>query len=90
MFDINKQCFIKAGDNGIMPRKPLRDWLTTDEAAQLLKISVPFMRVLIRTNKFPHSELIGRTWLHYRGDVEKLKAEREKHPPHPGRQKSLA
>ena len=72
-----------------MPRRPVRDWLTTEEAADFLGISISYMRTFLNSPSLPHSEMIPQGWLHYKGDLEKLKAEREKNPPRPGRPKRI-
>ena len=65
-----------------MAKTPVRDWLTTEEAAQILGVSPMRIRQLmddnIRPSVLPNSILVTRTWLHYRGDVERLKVRREK------------
>lgn len=63
-----------------MARKPERDWILSEEAADILGITgARFRDYLIpevREKYLSNSVLIGRTWLHYIGDVEKLKAYR--------------
>ncbi len=71
-----------------MPRRPVRDWYTTEEAAAFLGVSVARFRDFIAQRIFPHSEYVATCWLHYKGDLEKLKAEREKNPPRGGRKKT--
>lgn len=71
-----------------MPRRPIRDWYTTEEAARFLGVSVARFRDFIAQRIFPHSEYVATCWLHYKGDLEKLKAEREKNPPRGGRKKT--
>ena len=70
-----------------MPRKPNRDWLTTDEGAEFLGLSVSRFRDFINERILPHSEMTANGWLHYLGDLEKLKEYREKNPPPKGRKK---
>lgn len=70
-----------------MPRKPVRDWLTTEEAAAFIGVSIQRFRDFMTPAILPHSEPLTRGWLHYKGDLEKLKAEREKNPPRVGRKK---
>jgi len=70
-----------------MPRKPVRDWITTDEGAAFLGLSVSRFRDFIGGEFLPHSEMTANGWLHYLGDLEKLKEYREKNPPPKGRQK---
>lgn len=70
-----------------MPRKPVRDWLTTDEGAEFLGLSVSRFRDFINEKYLPHSEMTANGWLHYLGDLEKLKEYREKNPPSKGRQR---
>lgn len=70
-----------------MPRRPIRDWLSTDEAAAFIGVSVQRFRDFMVPYILPHSELLPMGWLHYKGDLEKLKAEREANPPKGGRRK---
>lgn len=75
----------------MMPRKPVRDWITSEEAALYLGITgARFRDYLVdesRAKFLPHSELITRTWLHYIGDVKKLKEYRETYPKKRNRKK---
>lgn len=68
-----------------MPRKPVRDWITSEEAASLLEISGArfrdFLVQEVRERYLPNSVLVTRTWLHYIGDVKRLKQLRENYPP---------
>ena len=68
-----------------MPRKPVRDWITSEEAAGVLGITGARFRDYlvkeVREKYLPNSVLITRTWLHYAGDVKKLKEIRENYPP---------
>lgn len=70
-----------------MPRRPVRDWLTTEEAAAFIGVSINRFRDFMNPQILPHSEELTRGWLHYKGDLEKLKAERERNPPRAGRKK---
>ena len=71
----------------MMPRRPVRDWYSTEEAAQFIGVSVQRFRDFMTPQILPHSEQLPSGWLHYLGDLEKLKREREKNPPHAGRKK---
>lgn len=66
---------------GRPPKEPVRDWITTEEAAEILEVTPvrfrQFMNDTIRPSILPHSVLVTRTWLHYIRDVEKLKAARD-------------
>ena len=68
-----------------MPRIPERNWLLTDEVADLLGVSSARIRQMLAPETqrilFPHSVLIRKIWLHYKGDVMKLKELYEKNPP---------
>lgn len=70
-----------------MPRKPVRDWITSEEAAALLGVTPSrfrnYLENAVREQLLPNSVQISRTWLHYKRDVERLKAAREaKQPRH--------
>lgn len=72
-----------------MAQRPKRDWITSEEAAQMIGISSArfrqFLEPSFREKVFPNSVLITRTWLHYIKDVQKFIAKREKDPPIRGR-----
>lgn len=67
-----------------MPRKPVRDWITSEEAAIMLGITGARFRDYlveqVRRVYLPNSVLVTRTWLHYIGDVQRLKAYRDTLP----------
>ena len=70
-----------------MPRKPVRDWITSEEAAAILGVTPSrfrnYLENAVREQLLPNSVQISKTWLHYKRDVEKLKAAREaKQPRH--------
>ncbi len=68
-----------------MARAPERNWILTEEAAALLGVTSGRMRQILSPESqkilLPHSVLVRNIWLHYVGDVMKLKAAREKDPP---------
>lgn len=72
-----------------MAQRPKRDWITSEEAAQMIGVSSArfrqFLEPSFREKVFPNSVLITRTWLHYIKDVQKFIAKREKDPPIRGR-----
>jgi len=65
-----------------MPRKPVRDWITTEEAAAYIGVTAArfrgYLELAIQRELLPNSAKAGKTWLHYIGDVKKLKEAREK------------
>lgn len=70
-----------------MPRKPVRDWLTTKEAAAYMGFSVAYLTYMARNGILPNSDLTDLGWLHLMSDLEKLAAERKANPPKRGRVK---
>ena len=64
-----------------MAKRAQRDWITNEEAAQLLGISRDhFFKTYCQ--RFPplNSVCVGRVWLHYLPDILKVKERRDKDP----------
>lgn len=68
-----------------MPRRPIRDWITSEEAAAILGVTPSrfrnYLEHAVREQLLPNSVQISKTWLHYKRDVEKLKEAREAKTP---------
>lgn len=64
-----------------MAKKAKRDWITNEEAAQMLGISRDYFFKMY-CQRFPplNSVCVGRVWLHYLPDVLKVKEKRDKDP----------
>ena len=64
-----------------MAKKAKRDWITNEEAAQILGISRDYFFFLF-CQRFPplNSVCVGRVWLHYLPDVLKILERRKRDP----------
>ncbi len=64
-----------------MARKAARDWITNEEAAQILGISRQhFFKFYCQRFQLLNSVQVGNIWLHYKPDILKVKEKRDKDP----------
>ena len=56
-----------------MPRKPVRDWFVSTEAAAMIGVSKARLNVMVRTGLFPNTETPRGINLLYRADIERVK-----------------
>lgn len=68
-----------------MPRKPVRDWLTTKEAAAYMGLSESYLTILARNGTLPNSDRTDLGWLYLISDLDRLIALRKTTPPKKGR-----
>lgn len=61
-----------------MPRKPVRDWITTKEAAEYLGLTSISVRQYLLRNKFPNAQHTGWAWSIPIADVKHFEQERIK------------
>ena len=78
---INNDLWYNSGEVIFMAKKAKRDWITNEEAAQMLGISRDYFFKMY-CQRFPplNSVCVGRVWLHYLPDVLKILERRKRDP----------
>lgn len=59
-----------------MPRKPVLDWYSTSQAAEVLGSTTQWVRELIQRHKFPNVAQAGKVYLIPKSDLDNYLRER--------------
>lgn len=61
-----------------MPRRPVRDWYSVEEAAHKIGVSISTIKIYILRGFFPYAEKVAGVTLIHESDILKLLKKREK------------